>query len=71
MKYFLLKLAMTLSVTTLFAQWIPVNNGLSDYPPTALCAWVDTMVVSTYVPKPPEVISFLFISLYKIGYLHY
>ncbi len=36
-----------ISINT-FAQWVPVNNGLPDFPPTTIINWVDTMVVSTY-----------------------
>jgi len=48
MKKLTIQLAILLCATTLFAQWVPVNNGLPDYPPTTLIAWVDTVVVSTY-----------------------
>ncbi len=48
MKKLTLQLAILLCATSLFAQWIPVNNGLPDYPPTTIIAWEDTMVVSTY-----------------------
>lgn len=48
MKKLTIQLAIILCATSLFAQWIPVNNGLPDYPPTSLIAWVDTIVVSTY-----------------------
>jgi hypothetical protein len=48
MKKLTLQLALMLYTLSLFAQWVPVNNGLPDYPPTDLVSWVDTMVVSTY-----------------------
>lgn len=48
MKKNLLFIILLFCATTLFAQWVPVNNGLPDYPPTALCSFIDTMYVSTY-----------------------
>ncbi len=48
MKKLTLQVAIIFCAFSLSAQWVQVNNGLPDYPPTALCAWVDTMVVSTY-----------------------
>jgi hypothetical protein len=46
-KYLLQGLIMLLS-TSLFAQWVPVSNGLPDYPPTTLLPLADTMILSTY-----------------------
>lgn len=48
MKKLLLQLMILLCASSLFAQWIPVNNGLPNYPPTTLDNWADTIVVSTY-----------------------
>jgi hypothetical protein len=48
MKKNLLLIILLFGATTLFAQWVPVNNGLPDYPPTSMINWLDTMVVSTY-----------------------
>nr|NQU91800.1 T9SS type A sorting domain-containing protein [Bacteroidota bacterium] len=31
-----------------FAQWVPVNSGLPDFPPTSMFPFGDTMVLSTY-----------------------
>lgn len=36
MKKNLLQIVLILCATTMFAQWVPVNNGLDNYPPTAL-----------------------------------
>ncbi|MCF8369777.1 MAG: T9SS type A sorting domain-containing protein [Bacteroidales bacterium] len=47
-KLIILQIAMLLSSTIIFAQWIPINSGLPDYPPTSMCNWVDTIVVSSY-----------------------
>jgi len=33
---------------SLSAQWVPLNTGLPDYPPTSLYPFTDTMVLSTY-----------------------
>ena len=48
MKKLLLKLTLLFFATSLFAQWVPVNTGLPDYPPTGIINWVDTLVISTY-----------------------
>jgi len=48
MKTLTLQLAIVICASSLFAQWVPVNNGLPDYPPTSIINWLDTMVVSTY-----------------------
>lgn len=48
MKKFTLQLVIVFCASSLFAQWIPVNNGLPNFSPTAIVNWVDTMVVSTY-----------------------
>jgi Secretion system C-terminal sorting domain len=48
MKKLLLQFLIIFCVSTLSAQWIQVNNGLPDFAPTAMCAWDDTIVVSTY-----------------------
>jgi photosystem II stability/assembly factor-like uncharacterized protein len=48
MKKKLLLSILLLSTFSINAQWVPVNNGLPDYPPTSIINWVDTMVVSTY-----------------------
>ena len=48
MKKITLQLAIMLFAFSLSAQWIPVNNGLPDYPPTTIISWVDTIVLSTY-----------------------
>jgi hypothetical protein len=48
MKTIILQLTLILFSSSLYAQWVPVNNGLPDYPPTDIINWVDTMVVSTY-----------------------
>ncbi|MBC8489165.1 MAG: T9SS type A sorting domain-containing protein [Bacteroidetes bacterium] len=48
MKKLLLQLAIVFCASSLFAQWVPVNNGLDDYPPTSLWPFADTMVLSTY-----------------------
>ncbi|MEZ5084595.1 MAG: T9SS type A sorting domain-containing protein [Bacteroidales bacterium] len=48
MKKLTLQLAIVFCASALFAQWVPVNNGLPEYPPTSIINWVDTMVVSTY-----------------------
>lgn len=48
MKKFTIQLAIVFCVSSIFAQWVPVNNGLPEYPPTSIINWVDTVVVSTY-----------------------
>ena len=48
MKKNLLFITLLFCVFSINAQWIQVNNGLPDYPPTTIINWVDTMVVSTY-----------------------
>lgn len=48
MKKFTLYIVILIISSTATAQWIPVNNGLPDFPPTTIINWVDTMVVSTY-----------------------
>lgn len=48
MKKKLLLIILLFCAYSLSAQWVPVNNGLPDYPPTSIINWVDTMVVSTY-----------------------
>jgi len=48
MKKLTIQLAILLCATSLYAQWIPVNNGLPAFPPTSMINWVDTMVVGTY-----------------------
>ena len=48
MRKLLLHLTIMFCASSLFAQWIPVNNGLPDFSPSTIINWVDTMVVSTY-----------------------
>jgi len=48
MKKNLLFIAFLFAAFTINAQWVPVNNGLPEYPPTSITNWEDTMVVSTY-----------------------
>ena len=48
MKKNLLLIILLFCAFSLSAQWIQVNNGLPDFPPTSMVNWVDTMVVSTY-----------------------
>ncbi|MBI9039300.1 MAG: T9SS type A sorting domain-containing protein [Bacteroidales bacterium] len=48
MKKKLLLIILLFCAFSINAQWVPVNNGLPDYPPTSMVNWVDTMVVSTY-----------------------
>jgi len=48
MKIFTLQLAFLLCATTLIAQWVPVNNGLDDFPPTALWPYESVLYLGTY-----------------------
>ena len=48
MKTKLIFTAFLLCTTTLFGQWTPVNNGLPDFPPTAIWPLLDDMVLGTY-----------------------
>lgn len=48
MKKFLLLTLGLFFTTALFSQWVTVNNGLPDFPPTSMFPFGDTMVLSTY-----------------------
>jgi photosystem II stability/assembly factor-like uncharacterized protein len=48
MKKVVLQIAFLLFTTTLIAQWVPVNNGLGGFPPTALWPSENTMILGTY-----------------------
>ncbi|MBI9039301.1 MAG: T9SS type A sorting domain-containing protein [Bacteroidales bacterium] len=48
MKKNLLLIILLFCAYSLSAQWVPVNTGLPDYPPTSLFPFTDTMVLSTY-----------------------
>jgi len=51
MKKLTLQIVLLLCATTLFAQWVPINNGLNDFPPTALLIDednVDNIILGTY-----------------------
>ena len=43
----LLMIILLFCATTLFAQWVQVNNGLDNYPPTTMWTLEDDMVVGT------------------------
>ncbi len=47
MKKLLLQIALAFCASTLFAQWVPINNGLDDYSPTALWPFAEDMVLGT------------------------
>ncbi len=48
MKKKLLLFIALFSATTLFAQWTLVNNGLSNFPPTTLSTYGDTIALGTF-----------------------
>ena len=48
MKTLILQLVIIFCASTLFAQWVPVNNGLDDHPPTTLMPLGEDMVLGTY-----------------------
>lgn len=48
MKKVTLQLAVYFYATTLIAQWVPINNGLNGFPPTALWPSGDALTMGTY-----------------------
>ena len=48
MKKQLLSLILAFGILPLFAQWVQVNNGLGNFQPTSMFAYVDTIVLGTY-----------------------